>query len=108
MNAYTLPLSCPQCGSELEPITQGVPVGGTEVSAIARCVNAHCHYEWQVVVRLLAVGKIKADRKQPCGTNAGYVAHRRRGEIPDLDCMRAHCQFTTDTRPSRAKVKVDA
>ena len=54
MIGYTFRLNC-SCGSTLEHVTSGKVFEGIDTSAIARCPA--CHREWQVLVRLLRIGK---------------------------------------------------
>lgn len=50
MIGYVVPVTCPACGGAVAPLAQGVPVAGTEVSAMAACTG--CHREWHVQVHL--------------------------------------------------------
>lgn len=46
-------------------------------------------------------------RANPCGTNAAYWRHRRRGERPCLECYEAHARDTAEHK-ARAKERVRA
>jgi WhiB family redox-sensing transcriptional regulator len=57
---------------------------------------------------------IKARRQQPevdlsedvhDGTNAGYVAHRRAGETPCIECKAAHARYKADYKRTRRLAK---
>lgn len=47
---YIFGVSCPRCGGITEPLTLGNVVGGTQASAVARCLD--CKKEWLLVVYL--------------------------------------------------------
>lgn len=52
MTRYTVELTCPQCGSDLEHVTAGQPVCGTEVTAMARCPACRAQVRLSVFLRV--------------------------------------------------------
>lgn len=62
---YAFGLSCPRCGSACDRVTEGVVVGGTQVSAVARCPQ--CPREWLIVV-LLRTSAAKTPARKRRGT----------------------------------------
>lgn len=44
---------------------------------------------------------------RPCGTEAAYRRHRRYHEMPCEPCYLAHAAYVRNTRPSRAKARLE-
>lgn len=61
MNYYVLPLSCPNCGCELDHVASGRVYAGTECSAVNKCGG--CGRSWQVFVALRPVETAAGVRK---------------------------------------------
>lgn len=94
MRGYRIDLTCPRCGGDVEPVTEGLPFAGTEVSAICRCTE--CRKEFQVHVMLRPVA---AHNAVVCGTDSGYQRHVRAHTVACDPCLRAHSEYVQIHKP---------
>jgi len=101
MKGFIFDLSCPYCGRDLEHVQSTPSIAGTEASAVVQCSNIRCHYEWHVIVHVRPVGILNEERRQPCGTDAGYKAHQKRHEPIDEACREAHDRAEEDRLAAR-------
>ena len=64
MKGYVVPLTCPHCGADCEPVARSEPKRKlvTEVSAVARCTG--CRRSWAVLVQLRAGPMADESRRQ--------------------------------------------
>lgn len=62
MNGYLLPITCPACGHDVEPVAGGKPAL-TEVRASCRCSNPGCHRAYLVTVLLRATPSQESQRR---------------------------------------------
>jgi hypothetical protein len=113
VTAYMVDVSCPRCGDPVEHVTAGAtgPVVTLATRTVCRC--ARCRVEWLLVLELAP-----ADREhtggnggnpamEPCGTNAAYARHVKRGEPACQPCRDAHRIYVAGFKRSH-KRKVDA
>ena len=89
MRGLAVGVTCLECGADVEPVVVGRIIAGQEVSAIVRCTE-NARHEWHVHVAMMPTRAVGA---QGCGTNAGYMAHKRRGETPCDGCRQAHASY---------------
>lgn len=113
MTGYTLGLTCPRCGADVEHVTAGRVIGGRETSAIVRCPQCKPSVaEWQVIVRMVLVADMgTAARGDPlseasCGTASGYRRHVRDQEQPCNPCTAAHAMAERGRAAKRSKERV--
>ena len=97
MKALAFDVTCPRCGSALEPVNIGRPIAGTETKAIVRCTSCRPEIaEWLVAVRMAPVNLVmRITAPSPvtearCGTESGYTRHVRTGTRPCDACKEAH------------------
>lgn len=84
---WRIQVTCLACGGDLALVASGRVLAGTETQAIVACTR--CHREFGIHVFLRPVLTDQSMEGTPCGTEAGYRRHHRRGEICDL-CREAH------------------
>lgn len=122
VGTYSIVLTCPRCGSQLDSVTEGRPTeNGTDIRAICECPE--CAARWLLVVKMdatyLPTMGMAARRKQlagareakalingttpvaRCGTASGYKAHLRKKE-PTCDLCKA--EIARLKRDQRVKV----
>lgn len=112
MTGYTLALTCPRCGADVEHVNASRVIGGRETSAIVRCPECKPSVaEWQILVRLVLVADMGAGTAAPlalalCGTASGYRRHTRDHEPPCVPCKAAHAAEERARNATRARGRV--
>jgi len=95
-----IPLTCPDCGADVELLASGKPAGW-QTNTTIRCTE--CSSAFVVAVELL-----RATAEPRCGTEGAYTRHLRNGEPIDDWCRLAHNDRTAArlrNRKSRARVE---
>lgn len=94
MTAYSLQVTCPRCGSDVELITSSQG-WRQQHKAVVKCLNtgkgkAACRYQFIISVDIIHAQVSEEGEAMRCGEDSGYAAHRRRGEQPCVACIVAH------------------
>jgi hypothetical protein len=109
VSAFTIDVTCPLCGSDVELVTQGKPKPTVERQALVRCTKpgvggACCAYQFLISLKMSAAWVDDEGYQRRCGTDGGYAAHRRRGEAPCTACTVAHTDVSRQREQRRRKV----
>lgn len=101
-NGFIVEIKCPRCGKPLDEINSRSYSG--EFVALAKCRFKGCAHEWAVRM-VVAPAHRREDSLEAskCGTDAGFMAHRRKGEKGCEDCNVAHAQVERNRRKVAAK-----
>jgi hypothetical protein len=95
---YSVELSCPRCGSPVEPVNLGVPAdAGRSVNAVIRCTRTGCHLETALHLRLMPMG-VYNDDGETHGNARAYRRHKMDSEPPCQECKDWHSRDYVDRK----------
>ena len=97
MSKFEIEMSCPECGGDLELITQSLAAHFTrDRRAVMSCVATGCRFQWLVAFEILPAFRDEEAYATKCGTEAGYQRHRRNGVEPCDACKASHIDKTAE------------
>ena len=97
---FTISITCPLCESPVQAINQRSVKG--ELVALVKCQGLQpCGHEFLVRAFVAPAMRGLDGHASRCGTEAGYMRHRRADQDPCVDCLRAHVERHKDRKQMR-------
>ena len=91
MSTLTIEVHCPRCGGDVERVTQSKNGFGARI--VAKCVGKRsCRYEFVVNLDVIYARTNEDGEPTKCGTEGGFMRHKRANENACDQCRRAHVE----------------